>query len=168
MRRSDSGFGDSGAEQTGVGRWDDRRERDSATVEAVGSKITGLARSTINRGKDDLDAAARCRRGAFAAPAAGRRSGPLGELNRNRREQARTGLYAGQERNQRQNEVAGETGQIAELARAKVKRGSPATGGPTYRRAWRRRRRRGCSYGARRRSAQSSRTASRRRFRPAS
>ena len=36
---------------------------------AAVSKITGLARSTINRGKDDLDAA--CRGGAFAAPAAG-------------------------------------------------------------------------------------------------
>ncbi len=84
MRRSDLGCGDSGAERTGVGRRDDRRERDSATVGsglarsstsgdggclprarcgalgglAAVSKITGLARSTINRGKDDLDAAA--------------------------------------------------------------------------------------------------------------
>ena len=37
---------------------------------AAVSKITGLARSTINRGKDDLDAAA-LPRGLLAAPAAG-------------------------------------------------------------------------------------------------
>ena len=37
---------------------------------AMVSKITGLARSTINRGKDDLDGS-RLRRGGFAVPAAG-------------------------------------------------------------------------------------------------
>ena len=37
---------------------------------AVVSKITGLARSTVNRGEDDLDAE-RLPRGAFAAPGAG-------------------------------------------------------------------------------------------------
>src|SRR6516165_2289151 len=37
---------------------------------AMVSKITGLARSTINRGEDDLDTQ-RCWRGAFAAPAVG-------------------------------------------------------------------------------------------------
>src|ERR1700680_4710275 len=83
LRRNDSGGGDSGTLRTGVGRSHDRRGRDSAAMGgggvearrrgrrllaaaevrtagwgglAVVSKITGLARSTINRGEDDLDA----------------------------------------------------------------------------------------------------------------
>ena len=67
-----TGFGDSGFRRSGVGRSDDRRGRHSfpmghrgaaAEVRTAGrgslaivSKITGLARSTINRGKQDLDA----------------------------------------------------------------------------------------------------------------
>src|SRR4029077_8728394 len=80
MRRSDSGVGDSGALRMGVGRSHDRRGGHLQRWEAVGSKldergrrlfaaaeartagwgglamvskITGLARSTINRGEDD-------------------------------------------------------------------------------------------------------------------
>jgi hypothetical protein len=83
MRRSDSGVGDSGALRIGVGRsmidgdaiwqrWeavgsklDERGRRLFAAAEArtagwgglaMVSQITGLARSTINRGEDDLDA----------------------------------------------------------------------------------------------------------------
>src|SRR5208337_261517 len=103
MQRSDSGCGDSGADRPGVGRWDDRRERDSATVGSVGSRLgsstsgdggclprarcgapggvvlrpsrrsPGLARSTINRGKDDLDTAA-LPRGRVRRAGGGRRA----------------------------------------------------------------------------------------------
>lgn len=97
MRRSGSGFGDSGAERIIVGQWMIDENAIRQRWEAVGSKldergrwlfaagevrsagwgglatvseVTGLARSTIHRRKDDLDAAG-LPRGAFAAPAAG-------------------------------------------------------------------------------------------------
>src|SRR5271166_361430 len=100
MRRTDSGCGDSGAERTGVGRWDDRRERDSAMVGSgwlearrAGTAVVCRGRGAerwvgwscgrledhragsfeINRGKDDLDAAA-LPRGRVRCAGGGRRA----------------------------------------------------------------------------------------------
>src|SRR5271157_2750264 len=98
MRRSDSGCGDSATERTGVGRWHDRRERDSATVGSGWLEARRAGTAVVCRGRgaerrvgwscgrlEDhpgwlvrrsiagrmIWIRRRCRGGAFAAPAAG-------------------------------------------------------------------------------------------------